>query len=37
MEDCQNDIDPETNPTSCYFVRHKSHMRWPGIEAGLPR
>jgi hypothetical protein len=23
--------------SQCYFVHHKSHMDWPGIEPGPPR
>lgn len=34
---CWNDNDSQKNPTSCYFVRHKSHMGWPGLELDIPR
>jgi hypothetical protein len=41
MEHRWNAIDREKpkysreNLSQCHFVRHKSHMDWPGIERGL--
>jgi hypothetical protein len=43
MEQGSNDVDrgkqkdSEKNLSQCHFVHHKSHMDWPGREAGQPR
>jgi hypothetical protein len=42
MEHRWNEIDKgkpkysEKTLSQCHFVRHKSHMDWPGIEPGSP-